>query len=100
MMKFGKVFYIRSLMKRENDFNREQNDMNTMVDCINSLTRKGFTESFKARGKRDFNPYLQREFISPLMLRFWIFIVLKGIQIRQITAYFMLLKLRMEKREL
>ena len=27
----------------------EQKDLNTMVDCVNSLARHGFTEDFKAR---------------------------------------------------
>lgn len=27
----------------------EQKDLNTMVDCVNSLVRKGFTEDFKAK---------------------------------------------------
>jgi hypothetical protein len=27
----------------------EQTNLNTMVDCVNSLVRKGFTEDFKAK---------------------------------------------------
>jgi len=29
----------------------EHQDLNTMVDCLNSLVRQGFTEDFKARSK-------------------------------------------------
>jgi hypothetical protein len=38
---------VRRTMKRESLL--ESDEMTTMVDCINSLTRKGFTESYTAK---------------------------------------------------
>src|SRR5204863_2142577 len=43
-----KVFYEKkSMMTKENLV--EQKDLTTMVDCVNSLTKKGFTENYKAQ---------------------------------------------------
>ena len=38
-------------MKRAENLVEESN-LNTMVDCVNSLVRKGFEENFKAKENR------------------------------------------------
>lgn len=38
---------METIMKKESIL--EPHEMTTMVDCINSLSKKGFTESYKAR---------------------------------------------------